>query len=56
MISVTKAMQAHLIECGCAFTQNDDGYWLCTLEGELVADHRQLGQLIWKAARLLGED
>lgn len=52
----TKQMHAHLIQSGCAFTKTDQGYWECSLEGELVADHRQLGQLVWKAARALGED
>ncbi|USL89984.1 hypothetical protein [Vibrio phage vB_VpaS_CHI] len=52
----TKQMHAHLMQSGCAFTKNDQSYWVCTLAGDFVADHRQLGQLVWKAARLLGED
>ncbi|QQM14120.1 hypothetical protein pVco14_070 [Vibrio phage pVco-14] len=52
----TKQMHAHLSKSGCAFTKTDQGYWECSFDGELVSDHRQLGQLVWIAARKLGED
>ncbi|CAM0075134.1 hypothetical protein VPHK251G3_0072 [Vibrio phage K251 g3] len=52
----TKQMHAHLIQSGCAFSKDNNRYWLCTIDGELVADHKQLGQLVWIAARKLGED
>ena len=50
----TKSMKKHLEASGLEF-KKEDGEWVCYLESDVVTRDRFLGDLIWKAAKAIGE-
>ena len=52
----TKEMKKRLEKNGCRFRKRGKQGWVCFLDNEKVVTGSYLGELVWSAAKALGEE